>query len=835
MTQAKQTQDTNATSVALAGHLFLTHFLAAGVGLLTWGWLSAAETLPRLAVSLGMAGLAGLVLTINIQRTIRLLDWALVHLSETVPIKDLPRWGHGPLAGVIARLDGLVERERPFTELRAQQIQQTASAAAQEERNRLARDLHDSIKQQLFSIHVGTAAVQARWDNDPDGAQTALADVRHSAQAALVEMNALLGQLSPEPLAKVGLVEALRQQCEALGYRSGADVQTAIGPLPDDERFPGGAPEAIFRIAQEALSNIARHARAQTVRLRLEQKDDSLRLEIEDDGQGFDISAETGMGLSNLRQRVDNMGGQLTIHSQPNEGTAIRVSIPLQESIQMKETRMNKPDHLFNKVSLVGIGGGIALILVMFYPLAIVLPGRFIPEWPQGLPLLGWFLGWSLPGAALGLIILIGYVAALRARVATRRGGALAGALAGATATAIFFMGMGSAAATLMGNHALFQHGLVPAASEDAFLWLLTESVIGTIWWTMGGFIVSILIGAALGAWGGWRLVPLTVGNPERDWAQLRASGAVLAFVAVLSGLLSLVVTVAVYTLMGTKVIDSAAKAEAAGFVFSLPPAGTAVLPIAIVFIVYLAAQLALYQLLRRIERAKPLPQLNSVVVAYMSAYASVLLPVVLFIGFIVAPESSRAAITTVVIGCIVNLVVSLLLLQTAVSLERRYPHHEKRPGWTGWLTTALFLAFIISSLLAVTYAAWLGVGLLGAVTAVYIFTPRHDFTAAQAARGKNLPRILETLLAAMLAFLIPGWATVPTALGLTIAPVNAISAISPSGGARYDGTIADMAYALYQIQPMALLLLTAVPALLMLLVVLITKITDSRRKSGTQ
>ena len=116
----------------------------------------------------------------------------------------------GRWPGLWLRLHGLVERERPFTELRAQQLQQTSEAAAQEERNRLARDLHDSIKQQLFSIHVGTAAVQARWENDPDGAKTALADVRHSAQAALVEMNALLGQLSPEPLAKVGLVEALR-------------------------------------------------------------------------------------------------------------------------------------------------------------------------------------------------------------------------------------------------------------------------------------------------------------------------------------------------------------------------------------------------------------------------------------------------------------------------------------------------------------------------------------------------------------------------------------------------------------------------------------------------
>ena len=278
---------------------------------------------------------------------------------------------------------------------------------------------------------------------------------------------------------------------------------------------------------------------------------------IEDDGQGFDLNEATnGMGLSNLRQRVADVGGQLVIHSQPNEGTAIRVSIPLQESLQMKETRMNKPDHLFNQISLVGIGGGIALMLVLFYPLAIVLPGRFIPEWPQGSP----FLGWLLAFIALDLLIWIGYLAAQRAQTTTRQGGQLAGAMAGVIAAAALFLGMVGPAATIMGNQALFQHGLVPAASEDAFLWLLTEIVTGTIWWTMGSFAVVTLVGAALGALGGRWLVPLSAGKPEREWPQLRASGAVLAFVAVLSGLLSLVVSVAIYTLMGTQMMESAAK-----------------------------------------------------------------------------------------------------------------------------------------------------------------------------------------------------------------------------------------------------------------------------------
>ncbi|MCP4428070.1 MAG: sensor histidine kinase [Chloroflexi bacterium] len=826
MTQVGQTQDTNATSVALAAHLFLTHFLAAGAGLLTWRWLAAAEAAPRLAVSLGMAGLAGLILTINIQRTVRVLDWALAHLSETIPIKELSRRGHGPLAGVVTRLYGLVERERPFTELRAQQLKQTGEVAAQEERNRLARDLHDSIKQQLFSIHVGTAAVQARWKNDPNGAKTALKDVRHSAQAALAEMNALLHQLSPEPLAKVGLVEALRQQCEALGYRTGADVQTVIGPLPNDERFPDGAQEAIFRIAQEALSNVARHARAQTVRLRLEQENDALLLEIEDDGQGFDASQVTvtsGMGLSNLRQRVEDVGGQLTIHSQPDDGTAIRVSIPLQESLQMKETHMNKPDHLFNQVALVGIGGGVALMLALFYPLIIVLPGRFLPEWPQGSPFWGWFLA----AVALDLIVWIGYFAARRAQTTTRRSGQLAGALAGASAVVILFMGMSGAAATLMGNRALFRHGLVPAASEDVFLWLITEVVIDTIWWTMSGFVALTLIGAALGAIGGRYSVPSSVGKPGRDWAQMWASGAVLAFVALSSALLSLIVTVAVYALLGTQVMKSAAEVAAVGFTVSLPPVGTAVLPQAIAFLVYIAAQIALFLILRRIEKDESLPQLSSIVVAYLSAFAAVLLPFLMFAGFLVPRETAATTVTTVVVGCLVNLGMGLLLLKTAVSLENRYPPHKKRPGWTNRLIMGLFLSFLVAGGLALTHVARLGLLLLGVATAVYIFTPRHDFSAAQAARANPLPRIFELMLAAMLALLLPALVTVPTALGLTMIPVQAMNVLA-NADAAYEGTLFGMVQGLYLTNLTALLALTTVPALLMLLTLLATKIAGT-------
>ena len=207
-------------------------------------------------------------------------------------------------------------------------------ATPQAERDRLARDLHDSIKQQLFSISISAAAVRVRWDKDPAGAHAALDDVQHSAQAAMVEMNALLKQLRPNPLETVGLIDALREQCEALAFRTGAEVTTFFGELPPEAQLPAGAHETLFRIAQEALSNIARHARAQRVHLRLEldPTTHTLRMEIRDDGQGFDEAIATnGMGLSNMRERAHSLQGHIDIDSASGQGTTIQVEISLLE------------------------------------------------------------------------------------------------------------------------------------------------------------------------------------------------------------------------------------------------------------------------------------------------------------------------------------------------------------------------------------------------------------------------------------------------------------------------------------------------------------------------
>jgi signal transduction histidine kinase len=222
---------------------------------------------------------------------------------------------------------------------------QLEEAAVREERSRLARELHDSIKQQIFTINVTAATAQARWDSDPDEARQAVEHVRGAVREAMIEMEAMLQNLSPAPLEKIGLIEALRKQCEALQYRAGVKVTAEFGDLPNDELLPPGAQEAIFRIAQEGLNNIARHARAENVWLHLsyKQKDEKplisykqkgekplILFELRDDGKGFDpAQSSPGMGLSNIRHRADELGGTTQIESVSGQGTTLTVRLPL--------------------------------------------------------------------------------------------------------------------------------------------------------------------------------------------------------------------------------------------------------------------------------------------------------------------------------------------------------------------------------------------------------------------------------------------------------------------------------------------------------------------------
>jgi signal transduction histidine kinase len=325
--------------------------------------------------------LMGFFLTLNIANDLSTIELILTRLAHGLRVEQIAVRYHWPLSPLLTLLNVFVQqrdtqwlREQQTSEYRDQFLQKVAKTAAQEERNRLARDLHDSIKQQIFSVVVSAAAVKARWEHDTPGARKIVDDIQRNAQEAQVEMQALLQQLRPSPLENVGLTEALRIQCQALGYRTGAQVTIEVGELPADERLLPGLQEMFFRVAQEGLANIARHARASQVWLRLYQQDDVLLLEIEDDGQGFEptqIGKQTlkgGMGLLNVQERVQAMKGTVTIWSEPGKGTKLTIRTQLLTIYKLQETQPQDEEiaALTSKTStLLRVGNWLARVTVL--------------------------------------------------------------------------------------------------------------------------------------------------------------------------------------------------------------------------------------------------------------------------------------------------------------------------------------------------------------------------------------------------------------------------------------------------------------------------------------
>jgi signal transduction histidine kinase len=199
--------------------------------------------------------------------------------------------------------------------------------AALEERQRLARELHDSVSQALYGIILGTDAARTLLVQDPDRVTEPLDYVLSLAKAGLAEMRALIFELRPESLATEGLTAALEKQAALVQARHELAVHATLCDEPD---APVEVKEALYRVAQEALNNTVKHAQAERVELHLEQEADEILLEVYDDGKGFDAAGSFPghLGLKSMRERVAHMGGRLWIESAPGEGSRIRVRIP---------------------------------------------------------------------------------------------------------------------------------------------------------------------------------------------------------------------------------------------------------------------------------------------------------------------------------------------------------------------------------------------------------------------------------------------------------------------------------------------------------------------------
>lgn len=209
----------------------------------------------------------------------------------------------------------------------ARLYEQARGLAALEERQKLARELHDSVSQALFGIGLGARTARALVDRDPKHAADPLDYVISLAEAGLTEMRALIFELRPDALETEGLIALLDKQAAALRARHHLNVETDFGPEPDIS-LP--VKEALFRIAQESLHNVVKHAGASTVRLCVAQSGEGVRVEIADNGAGFDPDGTFAghLGLRSMRERAARQGAQLEISSAPGSGTTIRLLLP---------------------------------------------------------------------------------------------------------------------------------------------------------------------------------------------------------------------------------------------------------------------------------------------------------------------------------------------------------------------------------------------------------------------------------------------------------------------------------------------------------------------------
>ncbi len=248
--------------------------------------------------------------------------------------------GANLLMGSFARLmrrtgERQQENQRLFTDLQAayrrlkDSAAQAEALAAAEERHRLVRELHDSLTQTLFSMNLAVQAAQLSAQEGSKAVDEQLARLQTLSRSAASEVQALTGQAPLSPLAQEGLAAALQRLAEERLAQDGLQVQLEIS---GERSFPETVQANLYRIVQEALNNITRHAgvRQAVVRLRLESQHASL--EVEDEGCGFDpggavhqgAAQHGGFGLNGMAERAAEIGWRLAVHSNPEQGTCIR-------------------------------------------------------------------------------------------------------------------------------------------------------------------------------------------------------------------------------------------------------------------------------------------------------------------------------------------------------------------------------------------------------------------------------------------------------------------------------------------------------------------------------
>jgi signal transduction histidine kinase len=284
------------------------------------------DLLPQLAVGL-LALLVALPVGVvfGLLSTRSLIGRVRRLAASTVAVADGNYHGRVPVSGT----DEVAQLETNFNRMAARLTGAMAAErhlAGATERARIARELHDSISQDLFSLRLLAGGLRrALPAGSPLGVQVEA--MERTATGTMHEMQALLLELRPVALTDAGLVPALDELCQAYRDRLGVVIDSGLEPL---ELAPA-IEHAVLRIVQEALANAVKHARPARIVLRMRRDGDQVEVSVTDDGTGFDparAAGRHGMGLGLMRERVEELGGTFELDSAPGAGTTVRVRLP---------------------------------------------------------------------------------------------------------------------------------------------------------------------------------------------------------------------------------------------------------------------------------------------------------------------------------------------------------------------------------------------------------------------------------------------------------------------------------------------------------------------------
>ena len=311
---------------------------AARIGLSDASMQSAVSTLTaQLLLTILLVSAAGILVAVFLTWILTRPIMGLVTTTQAVAKGDfsrrVPRWANDEIGDLATAFNAMTEELAHTDELRRErevlrrQLLEKVIATQEDERRRIARELHDSTSQNLTSLIVGLRIMETHCTQCT--AQTKATDLRQVASRTLDEVHDLSMRLRPRVLDDLGLAAALERLAHEWQARYKIPVDVVIQL---EERLPGELETALYRIVQETLTNIVRHAQAKSASILIEKHGDTVRAIVEDDGIGFDVNANQGelhLGLLGMCERAELLNGTLTIESAPEHGTSIFIEIPL--------------------------------------------------------------------------------------------------------------------------------------------------------------------------------------------------------------------------------------------------------------------------------------------------------------------------------------------------------------------------------------------------------------------------------------------------------------------------------------------------------------------------